>query len=261
MSLATRMFLTSLVLGVAVISPDAALGAPQRHALPLVGKGTMVVTVNGSSLTSTSSGQLSHLGAYAGSYNGLFTGPGPGFTTTGTETLVAANGDKLVGTGKGNGAFLPNSLVVTGTYVVTITGGTGRFDHAIGTYTVTYTGPVTFNGSIATANLTTTISGEISPATPPQIVIGDVPPNCTRNDVRLRVSISDANTVHRVRVFLDGRLIRTPAGPVFRLSIPIDSVGVGGHLVRVSAVDTRGSVGVTSRVFSRCGVVVPKFVG
>ena len=97
--------------------------------------------------------------------------------------------------------------------------------------------------------------------TPPQIVIGDIPASCTRSDVQLRISVFDANPVHNIRVFLDGRLIRTPRSPFFGLSIPIGSVGIGGHRVRVSAVDADGNVGVKSRVFSRCGGVVPTFVG
>lgn len=96
--------------------------------------------------------------------------------------------------------------------------------------------------------------------TPPQIVIGDVPEGCTREDLQLRISIFDANPIKRIRVYLDGRLVRTPKDPVFGLSIPIDGVGLGGHRVRVTAVDSRGNVGVKSRVFSRCGAT-PQFVG
>jgi hypothetical protein len=95
--------------------------------------------------------------------------------------------------------------------------------------------------------------------TPPQIVIGDIPPSCTRTDVRLRISIFDANPVHHVRVFLDGRLIREPRSPVFRIDVPIDRIRVGGHRVRITATDGRGNIGVKSRVFSRCGA--PTFVG
>ena len=96
--------------------------------------------------------------------------------------------------------------------------------------------------------------------TPPQIVIGDVPEGCTRDDVRLRVSVFDANPIARIRVFLDGRLIRAAASPFFGITIPIASVGPGGHRARISAADSRGNVGVKSRVFSRCGAA-PTFVG
>jgi hypothetical protein len=89
--------------------------------------------------------------------------------------------------------------------------------------------------------------------TPPQIVVGNLPPGCTRADLDLRISVFDANPVSRIRVYLDGRLIRSPDSPFSRLEIPIESVATGGHRVRVTAVDSRGNAGAKSRVFSRCG--------
>lgn len=89
--------------------------------------------------------------------------------------------------------------------------------------------------------------------TPPQIVVGNLPPGCTRADLDLRISIFDANPVSHIRVSLDGRLIHTSKSPFFNLSIPIESVSTGGHRIRVTATDAKGNHGAKSRVFSRCG--------
>ena len=54
----------------------------------------------------------------------------------GSATLVAANGDELFETVTGSGAFTSATTSVS-TFVVTITGGTGRFADVSGTYTDT----------------------------------------------------------------------------------------------------------------------------
>jgi DNA-binding beta-propeller fold protein YncE len=139
-----------------------------KLATQLNGAGTGVVTVdtttNPSPETSTFSGHLSHVGAFTltGVLSFTALGPPPSipFTVTGTETLVAANGDEIFGAVSGTGTATPGHS--HGTSLVTITGGTGRFSDARGFYTETPSLVVTFNGPIATGKGTLTIQGHIS---------------------------------------------------------------------------------------------------
>jgi hypothetical protein len=164
MPLRKLVFLSGLVLAVVAMSPAAAIGAAKGTDRPLTGTTTTTTTV---SLitgvgTSVSSGHLSHLGAVTGSGDAQFTLVGPnGFSFTGTGTIVAANGDKLFTTTSGTGTLGPP---VQNSVVNTITGGTGRFADATGTFTTTgVSTSVSIVGSIETVTLTTTtFKGTIS---------------------------------------------------------------------------------------------------
>jgi hypothetical protein len=169
MSSRSRVLLSSAVLGVALVSPASAVAAAAGSDLPLTGRSTGVASVdistNPSPTTFSSAGQLSHLGAFTATGNESFTPlglpPAIPYTLTGTETLVAANGDKLFGTVDGTG--VNNAGATSGTNVVTITGGTGRFADASGSYTETYTGAITSQvGTIVSGPITTTVQGRIS---------------------------------------------------------------------------------------------------
>ena len=84
--------------------------------------------------TSDFTGHLSPLGADTGYDNLTFTLTGPStFTYTGTRTFVAANGDTLFSAITWQGTF--TSTATHSTETDTITGGTGRFAGASGTYT------------------------------------------------------------------------------------------------------------------------------
>jgi hypothetical protein len=62
-----------------------------------------------------------------------------------------------------DGTGVNNAGATSGTSTVTITGGTGRFADASGSYTETYTGEVTSQiGTIVSGPITTTIEGHIS---------------------------------------------------------------------------------------------------
>ena len=107
---------------------------------------TLCVSGNGS-------GNASHLGRYSAEYDvtvSLVSGGGPA-----SIRLVAANGDAIFATGSGQGTptALPDVAMIVEMY--TITGGTGRFAGASGSFTVvrlvnTVTGVTsgTFDGSI-----------------------------------------------------------------------------------------------------------------
>lgn len=164
-----RLLLLSVVLGFALAVPAAALAAAGGANLPLCGSSKGVTSVDISTTPSpttfVSSGHLSHLGAVTATGDELFTPlglpPVIPYAITGTETLVAANGDELFGTVNGTG--VNNSGATSGTNAVTITGGTGRFADASGSYTETYTGEVTSQiGTIVSGPVTTTIRGHIN---------------------------------------------------------------------------------------------------
>jgi hypothetical protein len=165
MSLRRLIFLSSLVLAVAALSPAAALGAAKGTDRPLKGTETGTTTVNlvTGAGPSDGTGQLSHLGTFTvHSDFTSFTLTGPNtFTYTGTETDVAANGDKLFSTLTGSGTF--TSTTSENTEVNTITGGTGRFADASGTYTYTTSSVVVSSTATSvTTRDTPTAKGRIS---------------------------------------------------------------------------------------------------
>jgi hypothetical protein len=145
--LSWRVFLSGLVVGVGLISPTLALGAPNGD-LTLNGKATGVASTdtstNPSPVTVSGVGRISHLGEVVVLANDFLTPHGPvpmiPYTITGTETLIVANGAQLFGTVTGTG--VNNSGATSGMNVVTITGGTGGFAGATGSYTETYTGHI-----------------------------------------------------------------------------------------------------------------------
>jgi hypothetical protein len=166
MSRRWRLFLSTWVLGVALISPAAALGAARGTNRPLTGRSAGTTTLINGALTARFVGRLSHLGAFTGTADLVFTpfGLPPLFpyTVTGTETLVAANGDTLFGTVDGTGLNNTADLTAQGTNVVTITGGTGRFADATGTYTETANSSYVISGPTVTGRVTAAVQGQIS---------------------------------------------------------------------------------------------------
>jgi hypothetical protein len=165
MPLRRLIFLSSLVLAVAALSPPAALGAANGTDRPVKGKSTSTAIVNLATGTGTidGTGQFTHIGKFT--FHDDFTSftlTGPTtFAFTSTETVVAANGDETFVTYAGTG-----TLTVTGTEataVGTITGGTGRFADASGTFTVTSVGvTVSTVGSTVTSTLANTSEGQTS---------------------------------------------------------------------------------------------------
>ena len=131
------VLLAGVVLAVTALIPSA---APAAHGTvrPLTGTGTGTMTLNLTTGAATAefTGHLSPLGADTGYDNLTFTLTGPStFTYTGTRTFVAANGDKVFSAITGEGTFTRTTAHSTETD--TITGGTGRFAGASGTYTDT----------------------------------------------------------------------------------------------------------------------------
>ena len=165
MPLRRLIFLSSLVLAVAALSPAAALGAAKGTDRPVSGKSTSTTTIDTATGTGTvaGSGQLSHIGrfTFTNDITSLtITGPNT-FSFTLTAIIVAANGDEIFTTATGTG-----TLTATGaesTLVSTITGGTGRFADASGTITTTISSvTVSTVGTTTTTSDTETHRGRIS---------------------------------------------------------------------------------------------------
>lgn len=102
-------------------------------------------------------GQLTHLGRYfmtSPHTSNVFTGE-----TIGDQIFTAANGDMLTAFCEGFPAFQPDGLVV-GSLDCEITGGTGRFEGATGSYVFFLTAsPLPDSSGFATE---ATIHGQIS---------------------------------------------------------------------------------------------------
>ena len=164
MSLRRFVFLTGLVLALAATSPSAALAAAHGTDRPLTGTNTGTGTLNldTGAQTVDFSGQLSHLGADAGQADLTITFTSDStFTYTGTRTFVAANGDEVFSAVMGSGTSTPPTAESTETD--TITGGTGRFAGATGTYTNTVSSViVSVTDTTVTTRVTAAVQGQIS---------------------------------------------------------------------------------------------------
>jgi hypothetical protein len=147
---------------VTALSPS---GAPAAHGTvrPLTGTGTGTMTLNLTTGAATSdfTGHLSPLGADTGYDNLTFTLTGPStFTYTGTRTFVAANGNKLFSAITGRGTF--TSTAAHSIETDTITGGTGHFAGASGTYTDTIsTVVISATSASQTSHVTAVARGQI----------------------------------------------------------------------------------------------------
>ena len=127
----------ALLLGVGLVGTTLA-AASTRTPLPLKGSIEALETyqINGPTMfvTASGSGEATHLGRYTVTYEvevDLPTGTGTGLSAQ----YVAANGDSLFAEGSGQATPTddPSVFMVVETY--TITGGTGRFAGATGSFT------------------------------------------------------------------------------------------------------------------------------
>ena len=128
--------LTLLILIVLVSTVFAAPSADRQ----LLFKGSMqavethVVTFPTFTLDATGSGNATQLGLYTMSFQGeVFI---PTLSGTTSAILVAADGSSLYADGVGQGTLTENPDLVSIVEIYTITGGTGRFAGASGSFTV-----------------------------------------------------------------------------------------------------------------------------
>jgi hypothetical protein len=156
------VLLAGVVLAVTVLTPP---GTPAAHGTsrPLTGTGTGTTTLSllTGAATSEFTGHLSPLGADTGHEDLTLTPTSAStFSYTGTRTFVAANGDKLFSAITGSGTFTRTTAHSTETD--TITGGTGRFAGASGTYKDTISSVVvSVTATRQTSRVTAAVQGQI----------------------------------------------------------------------------------------------------
>lgn len=135
--------LASLILAIAVLTPASALGKAKGTERPLKFSVSATSVVNLETLTNHYAG--TEIASHAG--RGTIEGDGSskfsGFNTLeyhDSWVFTGANGDKLFGTSTGTVTGGPEGLLNSEKVALaqTITGGTGRFQNASGTFTGTY---------------------------------------------------------------------------------------------------------------------------
>jgi hypothetical protein len=129
--------LAALLLLIVLASTASATPSAERQ---LLFKGSMqavethVVTFPTFTLDATGSGNATQLGLFTMSFQGQVYIPTLAGTTS--ATLVAADGSSLYADGVGQGTATENPDFVSIVEIYTITGGTGRFAGASGSFTV-----------------------------------------------------------------------------------------------------------------------------
>lgn len=128
------ILIAGLILAVGVPAGALAKAGGTDRPIKDQSSGTTVVNLGDLSFTIDATGIGSHLGRTTSHLDGALTLTGPNsFNINGTSTVVAANGDELYGTFSGSGTSdtAGNS---EGPVTITVTGGTGRFENASGSY-------------------------------------------------------------------------------------------------------------------------------
>jgi hypothetical protein len=130
--------IVALLLTIVLVSATLVASAAAEKPLPLRGsiEALEIYQVNGPTMfvTAMGSGEATHLGRYTVSYEvevDLPTGTGTGLSAQ----YVAANGDSLFAEGSGQATPTDNPIVFNVVETYTITGGTGRFAGATGSFT------------------------------------------------------------------------------------------------------------------------------
>jgi hypothetical protein len=126
------MLLLIVLVSTAIATPSAERQLLFKGSLQAVE--THVVTFPTFTLDATGSGNATQLGLFTMSFQGQVYIPTLAGTTS--ATLVAADGSRLFADGLGQGTPTENPNVVSIVEVYTITGGTGRFNGATGSFTV-----------------------------------------------------------------------------------------------------------------------------
>jgi hypothetical protein len=128
----TRLFLSLVVIAIVFTAPiSGAKSVPFKGSWTGVTDSADPTNFPVVAVSSSGRGQLTHLGRYfmvSPHTSNVFTGE-----TIGDQMFTAANGDQLTAFCEGFPQPQPNGHVV-GALDCTITGGTGRFEGATGTY-------------------------------------------------------------------------------------------------------------------------------
>jgi len=159
------IMIAGLILAVGVLAPAGALGKAGGTDRPIkdTESGTTALDLGSLTFSNDVTGNTSHLGRTTTHLDAALTLTGPDtFTLAGSGTIVAANGSELFVTFTGSGT-LEASGNTGGPVVLTITGGTGRFDGASGSLAGSYS-QVLESMNATTANYATdySLNGTIS---------------------------------------------------------------------------------------------------
>jgi len=163
----TAIVLAALVLGLAVIGPGPALAHAGGTDRPVMGtaSGTARFNLLTNSFMVELTGTTTHVGLYSAHSEGSGAfAPDLTFAGTGEASIVAANGDEIHATTTlTTSSFAPGAFEHTSTSVLTVTGGTGRFEDATGTLTTHLdTTPIGVEGATVIAHAEGTIEGSVS---------------------------------------------------------------------------------------------------
>jgi len=157
------IILAGLILAKLPRAATAILGRPKRRAqrTPLSGSGISTHDSASRTFVVLATGDVARLGRLALQGHGIFAPANSVLCFTGAATLVADNGDELTGTFEGTST--PPSGEADATFLLTITGGSGRFQNASGTMNVLEHGAlVSTHGTLAVYSNQFTGSGTLS---------------------------------------------------------------------------------------------------
>ena len=158
------MTFAGLALAVVALGPASAsanAGGTDRPHMGTV-SGTVSLNVLPGVLTADANGVATHIGVFTTSLEGRVALTPTGTFGSGTQKIVAANGDELTGTYTLATPGAPATAHTT-TIVTTVTGGTGRFADASGTLTsVVEVSPISFGGGVLVNSAEGTTVGQIS---------------------------------------------------------------------------------------------------
>jgi hypothetical protein len=160
----TKLLILTSVVPLVLVAPSVA--NPAGADRPFTGSGSSTERVNivTGVASATGTARLSHLGKTTLTSNFIATATGPTTNTAhGTTTFVAANGDTLTATFNATGETNASGTEQDVTGVFAITGGTGRFADATGTFTAQLHEKVaSMSGTTVTLNQTFTVNGKVS---------------------------------------------------------------------------------------------------
>ena len=130
------IILAGLILAQLPLAATAVLGSPKRRARRIRLSGSGISTHDSASRTFVvlATGDFARLGRLTLKAQGILAPANSVLSFTGSATLVVDNGDELTGTFEGTSTTLSGDADAT--FLLTITGGSGRFQNASGTMNV-----------------------------------------------------------------------------------------------------------------------------
>lgn len=157
-----RMAIAVLGLTFAILTSASADARCVKRTISGTQTGTVSLNPATGAFSGTAVGTLTHLGRTVGTQSGTVAPTPDGhYAGTSTWTIVAANGDKLIGTGVLSVEGPPAGEHTT-TLQATVTGGTGRFRGARGQLTAVYhVSPLSFDGVTVVNQLEGRLTGQI----------------------------------------------------------------------------------------------------